>query len=107
MDNLIQELKRCMLRLFSLIVPFALALSSGAAHAQLTEQQPQILFDGGEFPDSIMDHQIYVMDPDGSHVQSLTETPPGTLNRTPAWSPDRQKIAFVSVRDGQYIIWIR
>ena len=84
--------KRRMLRpLSGLVVVFALALSSCAVHAQLTEHQPKILFDGGESP---YDKQIYVMDSDGSNVQRLTE------GGWAAWSPDRQKIAFMSNRDG-------
>ena len=93
--------KRRMLRPLSvLVVVFALALSSCAVLAQLTEHQPKILFDGGEWLDET-NHQIYVMDPDGSHVQPLTEQPPGTIsyNAFAAWSPDRQKIAFNSTRD--------
>ncbi|MCH7805227.1 MAG: hypothetical protein IH937_14255, partial [Acidobacteria bacterium] len=77
------------------VVVFALALSSCAVLAQLTEHKPKILFDGGDWPNET-NHQIYVMDPDGSHVQPLTEKPPGTIsyNAFAAWSPDRQKIAF-------------
>ena len=86
--------KRRMLRPLSVpVVVFALALSSCAVHAQLTEHQPKILFDGGESP---FDKQIYVMDSDGSNVQRLTEKQPGNLSGWAAWSPDRQKIAFMS-----------
>ena len=46
------------------------------------------------------------MDPDGSNVQSLTEKPPGTISCFAAWSPDRQKIAFVSNRDGEFEIYV-
>ena len=98
--------KRRMLRPLSvLVVVFALALSSCAVHAQLTEHQPKILFDGGESP---FDKQIYVMDPDGSHVQPLTGQPPGAIsyNAFAAWSPDRQKIAFMSNRDGNPEIYV-
>ena len=96
--------KRRMLRpLSGLVVVFALALSSCAVHAQLTEHQPKILFDGGESPD---DKQIYVMDSDGSNVQRLTEKQPGTISGWAAWSPDRQKIAFMSNRDGDPEIYV-
>ena len=85
---------------YKAVVVFALALSSCAVLPQLTEHQPKILFDGGDWPNET-NHQIYVMDPDGSHVQPLTEKPPGTIsyNAFAAWSPDRQKIAFNSTRD--------
>ena len=90
--------RRRMLRQVSVLVIMALGLSSWAAHAQVTEHQPKILFDGGVPPDRMNTKQIYVVEPDGSHVQSLTETPPGTMSGFAAWSPDRQKIAFISGR---------
>ena len=90
--------KRRMLRPLSvLVVVFALALSSCAVLAQVTEHQAKILFDGGE---SLFDKQIYVMDSDGSNVQRLTE------GGWAAWSPDRQKIAFMSGRDGDPEIYV-
>ncbi len=89
------------------VVVFALALGSCAVLAQLTEHQPKILFDGGD-PSDRRNRQIYVMDPDGSHVQPLTGQPPGTIsyNAFAAWSPDRQKIAFMSHRDGDFEIYV-
>ncbi len=92
------HLSRRMHRPVSVLVIMALGLSSWAAHAQVTEHQPKILFDGGDPPTGMNNKQIYVMDPDGSHVQSLTETPPGTISGWAAWSPDRQQIAFMSGR---------
>ena len=85
---------------YKAVVVFVLALSSCTVLAQLAEHQPKILFDGGDPPDGMVNKQIYVMDPDGSDVQSLTEKPPGTISGWAAWSPDRQKIAFMSGRDG-------
>jgi TolB protein len=70
----------------------------------MTENQPKILFDSGQ-PDP-PDLQIYVMDPDGSHVRPLTETSTGTVSRDAAWSPDRQKIAFTSIRDGNHEVYV-
>ena len=80
----------------------ALGLSSWAVQAQVTEHQPKILFDGIESPDKT---QIYVMDPDGSHVRSLTGQSPGRSGFA-AWSPDRQKIAFMSDRDGEPEVYV-
>ena len=97
--------KRSMLRPLSVLaVVFALALSS-CADTQVTEQQPKILFHGGESEDK---NQIYVMDPDGSHVRQLTGKPPETIsyNAFATWSPDRQKIAFMSGRDGDVDIYV-
>ena len=94
-----------MLRPLSVLaVVFALGLSS-CVDTQVTEHQPKILFHGGESEDK---NQIYVMDPDGSHVQQLTGKPPETIsyNAFAAWSPDRQKIAFMSGRDGDMDIYV-
>jgi len=49
-------------------------------------------------------HEIYVMDPDGSNQTRLTSN---TLPDTnPAWSPDGTRIAFVSSRDGNAEIYV-
>lgn len=93
-------------RLFALsvcVVGLAFGLSSCATDAQVIEHQGQILFDSGTGRE---DMQIYVMDPDGSHVQSLTEKRPGTTSSFAAWSPDRQKIAFMSSRDGDGEVYV-
>ncbi len=93
------------MKFFSVLLTTTLALSSCAVLTQLTEHQPKILFDGGESPD---DNHIYAMDPDGSHVQPLTGKPPEKIsyNALAAWSPDRQKIAFSSTRDGNFEIYV-
>jgi TolB protein len=43
--------------------------------------------------------EIYLMDYDGHRVRRLTTT--GSLNLSPAWSPDGERLAFVSWRTGQ------
>ena len=45
-----------------------------------------------------MQHQIYVMNADGSGARRLTD---GEQNRWPSWSPDSKTIVFMSDRDGQ------
>jgi dipeptidyl aminopeptidase/acylaminoacyl peptidase len=49
---------------------------------------------------------IYSMNPDGSNQTNLTNTTNGDLAETPAWSPDGSKIAFISLRDSIYDIFI-
>ena len=48
--------------------------------------------------------QIYVIDANGNNRQRLTEHPAG--NWQPAWSPDAQRIAFISGRDGNGEIYV-
>ena len=73
------------MKFFNVLLTTTLALSSCAVLAQLTEQQPKILFDSWT-PAEGDDRQIYVMDPDGSNVQRLTEKQPGTVSGWAAWS---------------------
>jgi len=46
--------------------------------------------------------EIFLMDPDGSNITRLTNTP-GHNNGCPAWSPDGSRIAFSSDRDGAQV----
>ena len=48
--------------------------------------------------------QIWVMSRDGRGAHMLTEGP--FNSRNPAWSPDSQKIAFASDRDGDWEIYV-
>ena len=56
-----------LLALSVLVGGLAFGLSSCATDAQVTEHQGQILFDSGDPAGGDID--IYVMDPDGSHVR--------------------------------------
>ena len=47
---------------------------------------------------------IYVMDADGSNQRNLTNNPHD--DRSPSWSPDGNRIAFMSERDGDYDIYV-
>lgn len=48
-------------------------------------------------------HQLYVMDADGSNQTRLTNNP--YHDTRPTWSPDGNKVAFVSDRDGNEEIY--
>jgi Tol biopolymer transport system component len=62
---------------------------------------PSITYMGREVDQS---WRIYVMDSDGSNVTVLS--PEGLDDTAPTWSPDGQKIAFVSQRDGNREIYV-
>ena len=46
-------------------------------------------------------YEIYVMDADGNNQQRLTDN--DFYDSSPSWSPDSERIAFVSRRDGHFI----
>ena len=46
-------------------------------------------------------YEIYVMDADGNNQQRLTDN--DFYDSAPSWSPDGERIAFVSERDGHFI----
>ena len=48
--------------------------------------------------------EIYVMDADGSNPQRLTKN--RVHDRFPSWSPDGERIVFVSDRDGNWEIYV-
>lgn len=49
-------------------------------------------------------HEIYVMDADGTNLQRITEN--DATDTMPAFSPHGDRIAFVSNRDGDYEIYL-
>ena len=62
---------------------------------------PRIVFE----TDRDGDHEIYVMNADGSNQVNLTNNP--ALDAAPVWSPDGSRVAFASDRDGgNRNIWV-
>ena len=62
--------------------------------------QPRIAF----MSDRDGDHEIYIMNADGSGVLQLTDNDSGDW--APSWSPDGRRIAFYSDRDGDWEIYV-
>ena len=52
----------------------------------------------------LLNYEIYVMDADGGNPQNLTNDP--NSDSTPSWSPDGERIAFSSYRDGNAEIYV-
>lgn len=49
---------------------------------------------------TVVTSDIFVMNTDGSAVQRLTETQPGSTDLNPVWAPDGSKIAYMAGRSG-------
>ena len=67
----------------------------------------RIAFTHADVKGGVCDRQtceIYVMDADGSNQRRLTNSP--EANEGPAWSPDSQRIAFGSKRNGDNEIYV-
>ena len=50
--------------------------------------------------------EIFVMDPDGSNIRRLTQNGAGIDDLDPEWSPDGERIVFVSDRAGSYDLYV-
>ncbi len=60
--------------------------------------------DGAAAEGALDEHEIYVMDANGSNLRRLTNN--DVFDGEPAWSPDGSNIAFVSHRDGNPEIYV-
>jgi len=78
--------------------PFSIAATSDLA--AISDLIGKIVFES----DRDGDHEIYVMDANGTNVTQLTRNT--VRDATSAWSPDGKRIAFASNRDGDYEIYV-
>jgi Tol biopolymer transport system component len=84
-----------------MVLTIGLMMLAPASAGAFPGRNGKIVFDA---PDAGGNSQIFVMNPDGTGVQQLTDTP--TDSFSPVWSPDGSKIAFTSNRDGKYQIYV-
>jgi Tol biopolymer transport system component len=50
------------------------------------------------------DYEIFLINVDGSGLTNLSDDP--AIDDSPAWSPDGERIAFISTRDGSYDLYV-
>jgi len=85
----------------------SLLLFAAPAHAAFPGQNGKIAFArSAPFPaDPVATREIWLMNPDGiSGFTRLTNN--SAADDAPSWSPDGNKIAFESLRDGDYEIYV-
>jgi Tol biopolymer transport system component len=84
----------------TLLAGLAFLLTAGSALATFPGGNGKIAFTGLSRPEFPSERGVFVMNPDGTDQTFLTE------GMEPAWSPDGQKIAFASDRDGNWEIYV-
>jgi TolB protein len=80
------------------LVLLAAALAGPPAQGAFPGQNGKIAFAGS--PDGSF-HRVYTINPDGTGANQLSPS----SGSAPAWSPDGQRIAFVTLREGAPEIW--
>jgi TolB protein len=89
----------CVISLVFLLC-FVFGCRQGEDVAKLTLEQTKIAF--SSYRDG--NHEIYVMNPDGSGQINLTNNP--ATDEYPSWSPDGKRIAFGSNRDSHSDVYV-
>jgi Tol biopolymer transport system component len=84
----------------TLLAGFAFLLTAGSALATFPGGNGKIAFTGLDRPEPGSPPGVFVMNADGTGQSFLTQ------GQQPAWSPDGQKIAFASARDGNWEIYV-
>src|SRR5205085_12050692 len=86
---------------------YFIPLTRGRAFDANPEWSPdgtRIAFDSNRGTSSVNDHDLFVINQDGSGLKRLTSS--AANDQGPTWSPDGTKIAFISDRAGNDDIWV-
>src|SRR5687767_1609541 len=85
--------------LLVLFVSTGVLVAGRLAYARPSLQEPTSLIVFSNNAEG--DHDIYVMQPNGSNVEQLTIDPDVPVaDEQPVWSPDQSKIAYASTQNG-------
>jgi TolB protein len=78
---------------------------SGSADPAWSPNGARIALWGERFEDDVEEPEIYLVNPDGSDVIRLTQSPEAP-DGYPAWSPDGKQIAFSSRRANRFDLFV-
>ncbi len=81
------------------------ALEGNATFSDISPAGQRVVFCGSPKGAAEGDHDIWVVNVDGTGLAQLTKTP-GEDDCNPAWSPDGSKVLFTSNRGGSPEVWV-